>query len=1833
MTITVDAPPAITITASEVSNGATSNDATLSLAFTTSETTTDFDANDITVTNGSISSFSGSGTSYTATFTPTSQGATTIDVLSGKFTDTVGNSNTASAQFNWTYDSTAPTIAIAASEVSDGATSSDATLSLTFTTSETTADFDANDITVTNGSISSFSGSGTSYTATFTPTSQGATTIDVVSGKFTDTAGNGNTASAQFGWIYDATSPTFDVAPSVGSVTSSGFTPSASIDEAGTIYYVVVADGATAPSVAQVTAGQDSTGSVALASDSETVSSAPFSSSFSAVTTLSEFTAYDVYFVAQDNASTPNVQASLAKVDATTLDATAPTLSSSTPSDDASGIALADNIVLTFSESVQAGTGNITISGQTSGGSSDTRAIAIGDAQVSISGSTVTINPTADLLPSTSYNVQIASTAIDDLAGNSFAGISDTTTLNFDTGSIASPPTSLSASVASGQMSLSFSAPSGSGTSPITEYQYQLDGGSWVSTSSTSTSINITGLTNGSTYSVKVRGVTSIGPGLESSALSVTIPTFDANLVASATVSEPVGIGTTVDTVGEAVDLFDFTISDGGGDGLATTISQIVVNVSGTASDAVRDQITWRLDGPDASNVTGTYNASNDTITFTGLSISIADGSSETYTINGYFNDNTNVTEDQTIILSVDGDTDLTVGASGTQFAATTAVNNSTGTTVDVVATTLAVTTQPAGSVSGSALTTQPVVTAQDDFGNTDVDFTETITLTEASAGTLSGDVDVAAVAGVATFTDVTYTATADQESFILTADDQNGVGSDLSAVSANAITSDVVATKLAFSTQPAPLAIEHGTATAFTTVPVVDAQDANGITDTGYTTNITISEVNGVGSATLSASGDTDGSSSTVSIAPVNGVAVFAGMSITYSASGSSSETLNLQASSGALTTATSSQITSSDTTAPTITSVTVSSAGSYKAGDTLEFTVNTSETVTVSGGPPKIAFNIDGGFREALYVSGTGSTALLFRYTVQSGDVGAVTQRATVMTVNGAAIRDGANNQITSALNNFGDLSGVIADGAAPTISIQNAPTTVNSTSAFSVTFEFSEDVTGFAVGDITVTNGTAGNFVTVDGNTYTADITPSAGGNVAIDVAANVAQDGAGNTNTAATQVSVTYDATAPTISSVSVPSNGTYRAGQTLSFTVNTSENVTVITTGGTPEIALTIGSTTRQATYVSGSASTALLFSYTVQSGDEDADGIAVGSLSGNGGTLKDSAGNDLNLTLNSVGSTSSVLVNATVPAISSVSLSADNSSLTVTFSEAVYGTSGGSGDLTAADFALSITGGTATVTSTPSSITKTSQSVWVLGVGLSGAPDGSEIVSVVPVSATSIYDVAGNPASTTQSNNTATLNDQAAPTATFNPTNGATDIATTANIAITFNEAVRLIDNTALSDANVDALITLKDTGSSGSNIAFDATVSGNVITITPTSDFDTSQVVYVAIGATIEDSSDNAYAGGSAIFTVTANIASPASDFAENEAVIRSIIIDDMMRAVRSGLNASTRMIRDARNRLIADDRCRDEDSQSDDRCTLPTLSTRSVPLEIEGVASADAVTLSTRGTATASLIQHSGAYRRLFFSDFDIQHDLDRDDTTATLSARLAWEHMVRDGTLLGYYVGAEAAESDLKGTFAGDQTRLGLSVGGYVAHRLAQTLYTDAYISIGVGHSDLDISNGTLALESDYRSETVTAGASISGAYVMEAYEFRPELAFNYGKSELGTVFFTGRAYGLVDDTLSLNAGSVSIANLTLRPEVIYTLEDGLLANTNATLSFAPRLICERTMSTRRTENCGSGGEVGFSAQSDDGLRNANFRFAIDKVGSARRSTAALGLEMRF
>jgi len=105
---------------------------------------------------------------------------------------------------------------------------------------------------------------------------------------------------------------------------------------------------------------------------------------------------------------------------------------------------------------------------------------------------------------------------------------------------------------------------------------------------------------------------------------------------------------------------------------------------------------------------------------------------------------------------------------------------------------------------------------------------------------------------------------------------------------------------------------------------------------------------------------------------------------------------------------------------------------------------------------------------------------------------------------------------------------------------VDIQNEPLTANDTAndtAFSITLKFNHTVMGFEVGDITVGNGSPGNFQSVDSSTYTADITPDGNGNITIDVSANVVQDANANTNTAAIQAVVTYDATPPVFTSPS------------------------------------------------------------------------------------------------------------------------------------------------------------------------------------------------------------------------------------------------------------------------------------------------------------------------------------------------------------------------------------------------------------------------------------------------------------------------------------------------------------------------------------------------------------------------------------------------------------------------------------------------------------------------------------------------------------------------
>ena len=84
-------------------------------------------------------------------------------------------------------------------------------------------------------------------------------------------------------------------------------------------------------------------------------------------------------------------------------------------------------------------------------------------------------------------------------------------------------PTGLSATVSDQEVDLIWTAPASNGGATILRYEYELDfSGTWTSTGGTATSYTVTGLTNGQSYTFRVRAVNRVGAGLATSSQSAT---------------------------------------------------------------------------------------------------------------------------------------------------------------------------------------------------------------------------------------------------------------------------------------------------------------------------------------------------------------------------------------------------------------------------------------------------------------------------------------------------------------------------------------------------------------------------------------------------------------------------------------------------------------------------------------------------------------------------------------------------------------------------------------------------------------------------------------------------------------------------------------------------------------------------------------------------------------------------------------------------------------------------------------------------------------------------------------------------------------------------------------------------------------------------------------------------------------------------------------------------------------------------------------------------------------------------------------------------------------
>jgi len=555
----------------------------------------------------------------------------------------------------------------------------------------------------------------------------------------------------------------------------------------------------------------------------------------------------------------------------------------------------------------------------------------------------------------------------------------------------------------------------------------------------------------------------------------------------------------------------------------------------------------------------------------------------------------------------------------------------------------------------------------------------------------------------------------------------------------------------------------------------------------------------------------------------------------------------------------------------------------------------------------------------------------------------------------------------------------------------------------------------------------------------------------------------------------------------------------------------------------------------------------------------------------------------------------------TPPTVSSVSIASNNPTTTLAVANDVVTLTFTASETISTPVVTFLSGGNA-ITDTSVTYDNTSGNTWTAAYTANASDTAGSVTYSIAFS-----DTAGNAGSAVTSGTGSVTYDGTAPTVTLTGPSGV--VTADFTVTATFSEAVT---GFALNDITIT-------NGTASSLVTGNAPVY--TFTVTPTLD----TTVSISIAANIV--TDTAGNANTASNTLSIASGGPASEFTAKEGAIRSVITNDAQRSLSSALASNTRLTRKARGRFL------DSRKQMRDGETTVFAFRNNEAFDIDGTAVASADQIATQGMFFAQTGNFEGTQRRLVFGDFDVQRHGDTGSTTATINGKVAWEQMLSEQTMLGYYLGGEVSRSNIKGSFTGTKDAYGVSVGGYFVHALQENLFLDGFASLGAGRNDLEMADDTLALTSDYTTQTVALGAAVSGIIEQAGYDILPELSVTYGRTSIGNVGFTGVAYGLTDDTLSLDAGNVSTATILFRPEVRVPMNGLAASDRSSVFSFAPRVMCERVKVASTTNNCGSGAELGISSSSSDGLTSLNTTIIADRVGNSTRSSLQFNLQHKF
>ncbi|MGL4235802.1 hypothetical protein [Tabrizicola sp.] len=439
---------------------------------------------------------------------------------------------------------------------------------------------------------------------------------------------------------------------------------------------------------------------------------------------------------------------------------------------------------------------------------------------------------------------------------------------------------------------------------------------------------------------------------------------------------------------------------------------------------------------------------------------------------------------------------------------------------------------------------------------------------------------------------------------------------------------------------------------------------------------------------------------------------------------------------------------------------------------------------------------------------------------------------------------------------------------------------------------------------------------------------------------------------------------------------------------------------------------------------------------------------------------------------------------------------------------------------------------------------------------------------------------------------------------------------------------------TAVTDFAADEPVTWSITGGPDqSALAVDPATGAVRFVITPDfdvpSDADGNSTYVIVLTATDT-------AGNRSTVTLTVMILDADDTVAEvfdgHDEDIVEIVEEIERNHLRSSLTSLRGMTIAARDRFIAAQRMRESCRDDDDLAATAALagcsriaSRNDIPFGLQGQVQVGRGGSFATGTFYGQAGSFDGTRRRIIEGNYAFV-DSGAGVTTVDITGRIAWERLVSERVMLGFFVGGSFSQADIRKRLTGRSDKVSLSLGSYFVAELRPELYLDGFLSVAASRNMLALRNGDIQVDGTYAAQSLLMGLALSGVIARDGYELRPEIALAYGATRIRSLHLDATAADTTE-AFTATVEAVDFATLRITPE----LRIPLYAQSDAALYIiAPSVVCDWTDDRL---DCGGGLRLGLQGTSRDRRTRFDIMFEADQIGGKDRMALGAQIEHRF